>query len=136
MTNEPRRNVYVGHRYVPKIMDEWDINKSYEGLSVVTYQGGSYTSKKNVPKGIDINNTEYWVLTGNYNAQIENYRREVADVKESVLGKADKEYVDTTKAELEQMVDTTKAELEQMNEETKQYTHDIASYNIREYGAK
>ena len=74
---EPKRNVYVGHRYVPKIFGEWDKQNQYEGLSIVTHQGNSYTSKKRVPVGIDILNEEYWVVTGNYNAQIEDYRQEV-----------------------------------------------------------
>ena len=74
---EPNRNVYVGHRYVPKIFGEWDKQNQYEGLSIVTHQGNSYTSKKRVPVGIDILNEEYWVVTGNYNAQIEDYRQEV-----------------------------------------------------------
>ena len=74
---EPNRNVYVGHRYVPKIFGEWDKKNQYEGLSIVTHQGNSYTSKKRVPVGIDILNEEYWVVTGNYNAQIEDYRQEV-----------------------------------------------------------
>src|SRR5699024_9700951 len=77
MSKEPKRNVYVGHRYVPKLMGEWDKTESYEGLSIVTNKGASYTSKKRVPKGIDILNEEYWVITGNYNAQIEEYRQEV-----------------------------------------------------------
>src|SRR5699024_3445323 len=76
MSKEPKRNVYVGHRYVPKIMGEWDKTETYEGLSIVTNKGTSYTSKKRVPKGIDILNEEYWVVTGNDNAQIEEYRRE------------------------------------------------------------
>lgn len=87
-----KRNVYVGHRYVPKVMGEWDKEISYEGLSIVTYQGASYTSKKHVPIGIDINNKEYWSLTGNYNAQVEGYRKEVADVKEDI--KNTRKYVD------------------------------------------
>ena len=74
---EPNRNVYVGHRYVPKIFGEWDKKNEYEGLSIVTHQGASYTSKKRVPVGIDIKNDEFWVITGNYNSQIENYREEV-----------------------------------------------------------
>lgn len=65
---------YIGARYVPKIDGEWNAQKSYEGLTVVTYNGASYTSKKSVPVGININNNEYWVLTGNYNAQVESYR--------------------------------------------------------------
>lgn len=88
------RNVYVGHRYVPKIVGEWDKNQSYEGLTIVTYQGASFTSKKRVPAGIDINDNEYWVSTGNYNAQVEHYRQEVRDMQEQVNDKADMEYVD------------------------------------------
>src|SRR5699024_10785143 len=81
MSKEPKRNVYVGHRYVPKVMGEWDKTESYEGLSIVTNEGTSYTSKKRVPKGIDILNEEYWVVTGNYDAQIEDYREEVRNVQ-------------------------------------------------------
>ena len=80
------KNVYVGHRYVPKLMGEWDNSKTYEGLSIVQYQGNSFTSRQNVPIGIDINNEEYWASTGNYNAQVENYRQEVKAVGESFTG--------------------------------------------------
>lgn len=81
MSKEPNRNVYVGHRYVPKIIGEWDNQNDYEGLSIVTHQGASYTSKKRVPVGIDILNEEFWVLTGNYNVQVENYRDDVETLK-------------------------------------------------------
>ena len=77
MSIDRNRNVYVGHRYVPLIIGEWDKQETYEGLSIVTYQGTSYTSKKRVPVGIDILNEEFWAVTGNYNAQVEQYRQEV-----------------------------------------------------------
>lgn len=67
---------YVGARYVPKIMGEWNNALEYEALSIVSYNGNSFTSKIPVPPNIDINNTKYWVNTGNYNAQIEEYRQE------------------------------------------------------------
>lgn len=86
MSVEPKRNVYVGHRYVPKIEGVWDLMKSYEGLSIVEWEGTSYTSKKNVPAGIDISNEEFWAVTGNYNVQVENYRQEVKNLDEK-LGK-------------------------------------------------
>jgi lysophospholipase L1-like esterase len=35
-----------------------------------------------VPIGIDINNNDYWALTGNYNAQVEAYRAETATYKQ------------------------------------------------------
>jgi len=77
---------YIGARYVPVFANpiEWDNLRSYEALTIVTYQGTSYTSKKNVPVGIDLDNKEYWVATGNYNAQVENYRREVSEIKKEL----------------------------------------------------
>src|SRR5699024_687897 len=104
MSKEPKRNVYVGHRYVPKVIGEWDKTETYEGLSIVTNKGTSYTSKKRVLKGIDILNEEYWVVTGNYNAQIEEYRKDVRNIKEQFDSKSDITYVDET-------INTTKQEL-------------------------
>lgn len=68
---------YIGARYVPLFDGEWDNTKVYEPLTVVQYQGASYTSRQAVPVGIDITNTEFWACTGNYNAQVEAYRQEV-----------------------------------------------------------
>lgn len=72
---------YIGARYVPLFATplEWDITKEYEPLTIVYWQGNSYTSRQAVPAQIDINNEAYWALTGNYNAQIEQYRREVKE---------------------------------------------------------
>lgn len=76
---------YIGARYVPIFANplEWDNTKTYEPLTIVTYQGNSYTSTQFVPTGITIDNTEFWALTGNYNAQIEAYRQEVANLSNS-----------------------------------------------------
>ena len=71
---------FIGARYVPIIVGEWDNNRTYEPLMVVTYQGASYTSRQYVPVGIEITNENYWVLSANYNAQIEAYRNEVRDI--------------------------------------------------------
>lgn len=70
---------YVGARYVPVFANpaEWDNTRGYEPLTIVLYQGNSFTSVQYVPTGVDINNTEYWLQTGNWNAQIEAYREEV-----------------------------------------------------------
>ena len=71
---------YIGARYVPLFADpiDWDSTKTYEPLTIVYNQGNSYTSRQYVPAGIDISNDTYWARTGNYNAQIEQYRSEVA----------------------------------------------------------
>ena len=81
---------YIGSRYVPifgrKGEDsiEWDNTGTYEPLTIVLYQGNSYTSRQFVPVGVEITNEEYWANTGNYNAQIEQYRQEVAQVSGNV----------------------------------------------------
>jgi hypothetical protein len=70
---------YIGARYVPKFAEpvEWNKALSYEAMTIVTYLGNSFTSKKPVPAGIEIGDNEYWVNTGNYNAQVEEYRQSV-----------------------------------------------------------
>lgn len=78
---------YIGARYVPKFFEgaggsaEWVPGIAYEPLTIVTYLGNSFTSKVPVPStvGTPNVNTEYWVNTGNYNEQIEEYRKEVAN---------------------------------------------------------
>ena len=75
---------YIGARYVPLMMGDWDNTKTYEPLSIVLYQGNSYTSTQYVPTGIEITNEQYWAETGNYNAQVEAYRQEVLAISEQI----------------------------------------------------
>ena len=78
---------YIGARYVPKFFEDengdpsWRDSIPYEALTIVMYLGNSYTSKKPVPIGVQIDNTEYWVLTGNYNAQVEALKNKVDGLK-------------------------------------------------------
>ena len=77
-------NVYKGHRYIPKLYGEWDIDTSYENFSIVFNEGNSYTSKKVVPIGIDISNREYWEMSGNFNGQLVEYRGEVIQLTDDI----------------------------------------------------
>ena len=85
---------YIGARYVPKFFEdsngssEWASGVAYEPLTIVTYNSNSYTSKKTVPATIGAPNLnpEYWVSTGIYNAQIDEYRQEVQDALLEVEG--------------------------------------------------
>lgn len=89
-THPGARLQYIGSRYVPvfgrkgEASIEWDKTGTYEPLTIVLYQGNSYTSRQFVPVGVEITNQEYWANTGNYNAQIEQYRKDVADVKDQI----------------------------------------------------
>lgn len=81
--NNTTHRQYIGARYVPifgrkgETSVQWDNSNFYEPLTIVLYQGNSFTSRQYVPAGVDINNELYWAETGNFNAQVEAYRNEV-----------------------------------------------------------
>ena len=81
---------YMGSRYVPifgrkdESTTEWDNSAPYEPLTIVTYQGNSYTSRQEVPTGADITDTDYWVSTGNFNAQVDAYRQDVISLSNQI----------------------------------------------------
>lgn len=70
---------YIGARYIPVFADpiQWDPTLVYEPLTVVTDQGASYVSRRYVPEGIQLDNTDYWVLWADFNAQLQHYIDEV-----------------------------------------------------------
>lgn len=70
---------YIGARYIPVFADpiQWDPTLKYEPLTVVTDQGASYVSRRYVPEGIQLDNTGYWVLWADFNAQLQHYIDEV-----------------------------------------------------------
>lgn len=82
---------YIGARYVTKVYEnsqnpqsaEWEAGVSYEPLMLVTYNYGSYLSKKSVPAtvGNPASNPIYWVETGAYNGQITNLQNQINDLK-------------------------------------------------------
>lgn len=55
-------NVYVGERYVPIVAGAWLPNTPYEKLTITTYQGSGYISKKDVPPNVLPTDTSYWAL--------------------------------------------------------------------------
>lgn len=86
LPEKPAYNTYVGARYVPIYDGAWSSSKKYEPLVVVQYHGNSYTSKTYVPAGVNPTNENYWAQSGNYNAQVEEYRREVRELTTLVNG--------------------------------------------------
>lgn len=103
-------NTYIGARYVPLIMGAYDATQSYEPLSIVLYEGASYTSKQAVPAGVPPTNNEYWALTGNYNAQVEQYRTEVNEYKQQVT-----DAVQTVEEELEEQTQAFEGKISEYN---------------------
>lgn len=83
---------YIGARYVPVFgyKDEtgttqmqWVNTRMYEPLVVMQNQGNSYISVQTVPVGVDITNTEYWLLTYQFNAQYGELQTQVASATQA-----------------------------------------------------
>ena len=55
-------NVYVGERYVPIVAGPWQSKTAYEKLTIVTYRGSGYISKKDVPPNVLPTDPNYWAL--------------------------------------------------------------------------
>lgn len=83
---------YIGARYVPKFYENsdgtsaWRSGVIYEPLTIVTYNGNSYTSKKVVPAtiGDPSSNPAYWAATGVFNEQLESIRQELEETETRV----------------------------------------------------
>lgn len=108
---------YVGARYVPLFANplEWDREKSYEPLTIVYHAGNSYTSRQFVPAGTDIANEAFWAITGNYNAQVEQYRAEVKQFDARIAKNASDISAETARATA---AEAAKAPVNHASEET------------------
>jgi hypothetical protein len=82
---------YVGKRIVPKHCGYWDNTKEYEMESVVYDQasGNSYISRKTVPVGTDISQTEYWALCSDFNMQMDLLEKHFTATEQRIVADND-----------------------------------------------
>lgn len=71
---------YIGARYVPIIEGEWINTKIYEPLTVVSYMGSSYISKKEVPAGTSPLDKNFWMLSFSGSTQITTLQNQVNSI--------------------------------------------------------
>lgn len=113
---------YVGARYVTKIYEnsldpssaEWEANVNYEPLIMVTFNNGSYLSKKEVPASIGnpASNPLYWVQTGFYNGQITSLQSQI-DAINLIIGNIND--LDTVATDLVNAINEVNAKTEYVN---------------------
>lgn len=87
-------NRYIGARYVIRIYEnsldpssaEWEANINYEPITMVTYNYGSYLSKREVPANIGnpADNPTYWVQTGFYSGQIAQLEADIDAINDVI----------------------------------------------------
>lgn len=68
---------FIGARYAPEFAGAWSNTKQYAALSVVYTDNRSYVSRKTVPAGTPITNTDFWVQSSDWNAQVAEYNLKV-----------------------------------------------------------
>lgn len=68
---------FIGARYAPEFAGAWSNTKQYAALSVVYADNRSYVSRKTVPAGTAITNTEFWIQSSDWNAQVAEYNLKV-----------------------------------------------------------
>lgn len=71
-------NIYVGARYIPRIMGEYNNETAYEALDIVTSGGVGYISRQPVPAGTAVTNKTYWAMWGSGNAAIDALTQRVS----------------------------------------------------------
>lgn len=80
---------YIGARYAPQPMGAWDKAREYAALSVVYANDQSYVSRKTVPANTEITNTEFWIKSADWNAQVAQYNQNVERYEKEVLKYSD-----------------------------------------------
>jgi hypothetical protein len=120
---------YVGKRVVPKLCGAWNDHTKYEMLSVVLDEstGDSYVSRKEVPAGTGLNQTDYWALSSRYSQQYKNLSDQLTETLRQV--RADN---DATEAAIRRdNTDTTQA-VGENNAETKRYVDESLAETTEE----
>ena len=96
---------YIGARYVPIIYqnpddnsNDWKAGVPYEPLTIVSYAGGSYTSKSAVPAGATnpVDAPEYWVSIGLYSGQTSINTNNIDHIQHALANATEAGYTCTT----------------------------------------
>ena len=76
---------YIGARYVPLYVGDWDATQNYEPLTIVTdANGNSFTSLKNVPAGTPLTNRNFWIQTSSFSGAVDQLQRRMSDAENDI----------------------------------------------------
>ena len=75
---------YTGARYLVKFVENWTSENAYEPITAVQVNGFTYISKCPVPAGVEITNTDFWLVWADPNSQMEQLRQLVVEYIDDV----------------------------------------------------
>lgn len=103
-------NIYVGARYIPRIMGEYNNETAYEPLDIVTNGGVGYISRQPVPAGTAVTNQDYWAMWGSGNAAIDALTQKVSTNENNISA------LETSLQQTNQNLQTTNQNLQTTNQ--------------------
>ncbi len=106
-------SVYRGGRIVPKHFGVWDSATEYEMLAIVLEEdtGDSYISRKAVPAGTLLSDSDYWALCARFSDQLQGYQEETDERLEALENETSKA-IDSSSSASEKLIAETKEELQ------------------------
>ena len=116
-------NIYVGARYIPRIMGEYNNETAYETLDIVTSGGVGYISRQPVPAGTAVTNKEYWAMWGSGNAVIDALTQRVSTNENDISS------LETGLQQTNQNLQTTNQNLQTTNQNLQQTNQNLQTTN-------
>ena len=117
-------NIYVGARYIPRIMGEYNNETAYEALDIVTSGGVGYISRQPVPAGTAVTNKEYWAMWGSGNAVIDALTQRVSTNENDISS------LETGLQQTNQNLQQTNQNLQQTNQNLQQTNQNLENLVI------
>lgn len=113
---------YTGKRIVPRHDGAWNSAKEYEQLTIVlnTDDGVSYISRKKVPAGTELSDTEYWAVCSQFSRQVQNLANSL----------------DETDAEVETLKNQVAANVTASTDSDADYAAEVADARVDHDGSK
>ena len=77
---------YIGARYVPRFMGEYDVTQVYEALDIVDNGlGTTYISKIPTPAGTPLTDTEHWAIYGASSGAVINLQNQIDTINNTTI---------------------------------------------------
>lgn len=100
---------YIGARYVPKFMGNYDVTQDYEALCVVDNGlGTSYISKIPTPAGTPLTDTTYWAIYGASSGAIINLQNQIDDMNDGSVSGSLQDQINDNASDIQDIQDSLK----------------------------
>ena len=127
---------FVGKRVVPRHAGIWNSARAYEPLEIVLEEatGDSYISRKDVPAGTALTQTEYWAMCQRFSEQMDLLDKRVSASERRIIADNDEteQAIRTNNSETEQTILASNSETEAAIKADNQATREHVDESLEE----